>query len=82
MQNKESGAMSAKSEANLGAGTILRFSATPGFLRMLLGVEVSDCTILPISVTSIDSKAFGDIPEHDRLDFEEGGCKSKGRINR
>ena len=38
--------------------------------------------ILPISTTSIDSKVVGDIPEHDRLDFDEGGCKSKGRINR
>ena len=43
---------------------------------------MSDCSILPISTTSIDSKVVGDIPEHDRLDFEEGGCKSKGRINR
>ena len=31
----------------------------------------------PISAKSIDPKLVGDIPEHDRMDCEEGGCKRR-----
>ena len=36
----------------------------------------------PISAGCIDQKSVGDIPEHDGLDCEQGGCKSKERVNR
>ena len=38
--------------------------------------------IYPISAGSIDQKVVGDIPEHDGLDCQQGGCKSKEKVNR
>jgi len=41
-------------------------------------VVEKEAHIYPISAGYIDQKVIGDIPEHDGLDSEQGGCKSKG----
>ena len=45
-------------------------------------VVEKEAQIYPISAGYIDQKVVGDIPEHDGLDCEQGGCKSKERVNR
>ena len=45
-------------------------------------VVEKEAHIYPISAGYIDQKVVGDIPEHDGLDREQGGCKSKEKVNR
>ena len=45
-------------------------------------VVQNETYVYPISAGFIDQKVVGDIPEHDSLNSEQGGCKSKERINR
>ena len=43
-------------------------------------VVKNEACIYPISAGFIDQKVVGDIPEHDGLNSEQGGCKSRERI--
>lgn len=42
----------------------------------------SGASVYPIAAASIDEKVIGDIPEHDGLECEQAGCKSKDKLNR
>ena len=45
-------------------------------------VVEKEAYVYPISAGYIDNKFVGDIPEHDGLESEQGGCKSKERVTR
>ena len=40
----------------------------------------NEAYVYPISAGNVDQKFVGDMPEHDGLECEQGGCKSKERV--
>ena len=45
-------------------------------------VVEKEAYVFPISAGYIDNKFVGDIPGHDGLESEQGGCKSKESVTR
>ena len=50
--------------------------------NVLEKVVEKEAFVYPISAGFIDKKSVGDTPEHDGLECEQGGCKSKERVTR
>ena len=49
---------------------------------MTKSLKRREAYVYPISAGYIDNKFVGDIPEHDGLESEQGGCKSKETLTR